>query len=76
MLCVELGAEAADAAKLRVVAERLCEPYSAWLAEPSEVFGRSLLLCERLPAGEQFCAMMNGHWVEHGWVRSAPGGAA
>jgi type VI secretion system protein ImpM len=76
MLWVELGAEAAAAAKLRAVAERLCEPYSAWLAEPSEVFGRSLLLCESLPAGEQFCAMMNGHWVEHGWVRSAPGGTA
>jgi len=26
-------------------------------------------LCESLPAGEQFCAMMNGRWVEHGWGR-------
>jgi type VI secretion system protein ImpM len=52
---------------LQGLAERLCEPYSAWLAEPSELFGRSLLLCESLPAGEQFCAMMNGHWLEHGW---------
>ena len=45
----------------------LCEPYCAWLAEPSELFGRSLLLCETLPAGEQFCAMMDGRWAEHGW---------
>jgi type VI secretion system protein ImpM len=58
---------AAGSGKLRELAERLCEPYSAWLAEPSELFGRSLLLCESLPAGEQFCAMMNGHWLEHGW---------
>ena len=47
---------------------RLCEPWSAWLAEPSEVFDRVLLLCESLPAGEQFCAMMDGHWLEHGWA--------
>lgn len=43
-------------------------PRSAWLAEPSEVFDRALLLCESLPAGEQFCAMMDGHWLEHGWA--------
>jgi type VI secretion system protein ImpM len=68
MLCVELAASGkADPVRLRELAGRLCEPYSAWLAEPSELFGRSLLLCESLPAGEQFCAMMNGHWLEHGW---------
>lgn len=48
--------------------ERLREPYSAWLAEASEVFGRTLLLCESLPAGEHFCAMMDGRWLEHGWT--------
>jgi type VI secretion system protein ImpM len=48
-------------------AGRACEPYSAWLAEPSELFGRTLLLCEALPGGEQFCAMMDGRWTEHGW---------
>jgi type VI secretion system protein ImpM len=72
MLCVELDRETAIPAALRSFAERLCEPYSAWLAEPSELFGRSLLLCETLPAGEQFCAMMNGRWVEHGWGRGCP----
>jgi len=67
MLWVELGQQARADAGLRGLVERLCEPHSAWLAEPSELFGRSLLLCESLPAGEQFCAMMNGHWLEHGW---------
>jgi len=52
---------------LRRFAERLCEPYAAWLAEPSELFGCTLLLCESLPAGEAFCAMMDGCWLEHGW---------
>jgi type VI secretion system protein ImpM len=68
MVCVDFRAsEDVPLAKLRELAERLCEPYSAWLAEPSDLFGRSLLLCESLPPGEQFCAMMNGHWLEHGW---------
>jgi type VI secretion system protein ImpM len=67
MLCVELERETEIPTVLRGLADRLCEPYSAWLAEPSELFGRSLLLCEHLPAGEQFCAMMDGHWIEHGW---------
>ncbi|MGH8725976.1 MAG: hypothetical protein ACREU1_14060, partial [Burkholderiales bacterium] len=76
MLCVDLAAAGpAIAPELRPVAARLCEPYSAWLAEPSELFGRSLLLCESLPAGEQFCAMMNGRWVEHGWGRRGLGPA-
>jgi type VI secretion system protein ImpM len=69
MLCVDLAAGAqAVAPRLRELADRLCEPYCVWLAEPSDLFGRSLLLCESLPAGEQFCAMMNGHWLEHGWA--------
>lgn len=68
MLCVDPGATgAAIPAALRELAGRLCEPYSAWLTEPSELFGRALLLCETLPADEQFCAMMDGHWPEHGW---------
>lgn len=41
-------------------------PRGAWLAEASELFGRKLLLCERLPSGEQFCAMMDGRWADHG----------
>ena len=62
MLCISLRDKAMP------VSGRLCEPWSAWLAEPSEVFDRALLLCESLPAGEQFCAMMDGHWLEHGWA--------
>lgn len=81
MLCVDLAAQTAAAVsgpvsrRLRELADRLCEPYSAWLAEPSELFDRSLLLCESLPAGEQFCAMMNGRWVEHGWGRRGLAGS-
>jgi type VI secretion system protein ImpM len=49
-------------ADLRGLAKPLAEPYSAWLAEESEIFGRSLMLCEKLPGVEQFCAMLNGEW--------------
>jgi type VI secretion system protein ImpM len=49
------------------LAERLSEPRAAWLAEESELFGRCLLLCEAMPAAEQYCAMMNGRWIEQGW---------
>lgn len=69
MLCVELAPGAAMSGALHDLADRLCEPNCAWLAEPSELFGRALLLCETLPPGEQFCAMMDGRWVEHGWGR-------
>lgn len=51
------------------LAERLSEPCAAWLAEESELFGRCLLLCEAMPAAEQYCAMMDGRWTEHGWGR-------
>jgi type VI secretion system protein ImpM len=70
MLCVPLGARGAEStAELCELAERLAQPTGAWLAEESEVFGRCLLLCEALPAAEQYCAMMNGRWIEHGWGR-------
>lgn len=49
------------------LAARLAEPTAAWLAEESELFGRCLLLCESLPPTEQYCAMMDGRWVERGW---------
>lgn len=44
-------------------------PRAAWLAEPSEVFGRTLLVCDALPPAGNFCAMIDGQWVERGWVR-------
>jgi len=69
MVCIDLAPNAGMSGALRDIAERLCEPNCAWLAEPSELFGRALLLCEDLPPGEQFCAMMDGRWVEHGWGR-------
>ncbi len=51
------------------LASRLTEPAGIWLAEESELFGRCLLLCETLPPAEQYCAMMDGRWVERGWGR-------
>ena len=71
MLWVPLGARSAQAPgpELHDLAERLAEPAVAWLAEESELFGRCLLLCEALPAAEQYCAMMDGRWVERGWGR-------
>ena len=50
-------------------APRVSEPSIAWLAEASEIFGRCLLLCASLPSPEQYCAMMDGRWAAHGWVR-------
>jgi type VI secretion system protein ImpM len=70
MLWLPLGARAAEPpAHVAALGERLAEPAGAWLAEESELFGRCLLLCETLPPAEQYCAMMDGHWVERGWGR-------
>lgn len=71
-LWIPLGPEFQGEAGLRGLAKPLAEPYSAWLAEESEIFGRSLMLCEKLPAVEQFCAMLDGEWTAHqGERRSA-----
>ena len=61
-LWIPMGTEFQGEAGLRGLAKPLAEPYSAWLAEESEIFGRSLMLCEKLPGVEQFCAMLNGEW--------------
>jgi hypothetical protein len=50
-------------------------PITVWYAETSEIFDRCLLLSERLPGAEQFCALMNGKWADHGWQTNAPAGA-
>jgi len=70
MLWVPLEANApAPADALTTLGARLAEPCAAWLAHESELFGRCMLLCEALPFPEQYCAMMDGKWVEHGWGR-------
>ena len=61
-LWIPLGEEFEGEAGVRGLAKPLAGPYSAWLAEESEIFGRSLMLCEKLPAVEQYCAMLNGKW--------------
>jgi type VI secretion system protein ImpM len=71
MLAIRLGhrdEREPRAPALRAWAERLSEPCAAWLAEPSELFGRTLLLCEALPPALELCAMMDGRWLEHGWT--------
>ena len=71
-LWMPLGPEFQGEAGPHGLAKPLAEPVSAWLAEASEIFGRSLMLCEKLPAVEQFCAMLNGEWsARHGERRSA-----
>jgi len=62
-LWIPLGPEFQGEAGLRGLAKPLAGPVSAWLAEESEIFGRSLMLCEKLPGVEQFCAMLNGEWT-------------
>jgi len=70
MLWVPLARSDRKEARARAaMAARLAEPAAAWLAEESECFGRCLLLCEALPSAEQYCAMMDGRWIEHGWSR-------
>jgi type VI secretion system protein ImpM len=71
MLWVPLGPRTGQPPAHEVIelASRLAEPTAAWLAEESEMFGRCLLLCEALPPAEQYCAMMDGRWVERGWGR-------
>ena len=59
---IPMGPEFQGEAGLRGLAKPLAGPYSAWLAEESEIFGRSLMLCEKLPAVDQYCAMLNGEW--------------
>jgi type VI secretion system protein ImpM len=61
-LWIPLGPEFQGEAGFRGLAKPLAAPLSAWLAEESEIFGRSLMLCEKLPAVDQFCAMLNGEW--------------
>jgi hypothetical protein len=61
-LWIPLGPEFEGEAGFRGLAKPLAGPLSAWLAEESEIFGRSLMLCEKLPAVDQFCAMLNGEW--------------
>src|SRR5262249_51976967 len=55
------------AAELAPLTARLAEPCAAWLAESSEVFGRTLAPTEALPPAQQFCAMMDGGAIEPGW---------
>lgn len=49
---------------------------AAWLAEATEMSGRTLAISDGLPSGDAFCALVDGRWLEHGWLRrtALPGG--
>ena len=55
--------------RLQWSAPGLAATRAAWLTEACGLFERSLLLCERLPAAEQYCAMIDARWAERGWRR-------
>lgn len=57
----------ASPAHLGARAAQLAEPYAIWLSGESEAFARCALACESLPSAAQFCGMMEGRWLEHGW---------
>ena len=61
-LWIPLGPEFQGEAGFRGLAGPLVAPISAWLAEASEIFGRSLMLSEKLPGVDQVCALLNGEW--------------
>lgn len=77
LVCLPLAARnPRPDAEMINLAQRFSEPCGAWIAEESELFGRCLLLCETLPPAEQYCAMMDGRWPQHGWSRRSPGTGA
>lgn len=65
--------EAREGVTCLTLGNRGSPPRAAWLAEASEIFGRTLLVCDALPAGGPFCAMMDGRWHEHGWISREAG---
>lgn len=73
MVCLPLASRDGRAeAEAIEISRRLAEPYGAWIAEESEVFGRRVALCETLPPPEEYCAMMDGRWAHHGWSPRHP----
>ena len=75
MLAVPLPAMASGRPwpKLRSLTATVAEPACVWLAEASDVFGACLLVGESLPPAEEFCALLDGRWSEHGWSRRGLG---
>jgi type VI secretion system protein ImpM len=42
-------------------------PCALWLARSSAAFGQWVLATAGLPQDDQFCAMLDGDWLGHGW---------
>ena len=53
--------------RLRAWYGRQTAPCALWLTRGSKTFGDWALASTGLPEGEQFCAMMDGDWQQHGW---------
>ena len=43
------------------------QPYCIWAKEGDTPEERAVLCTEKLPPGEEFCAMLDLEWEQHGW---------
>lgn len=49
------------------LAQLTLRDHSFWWSEGSQRVHPSLSVCRGMPSAEQFCAMLDGAWVERGW---------
>lgn len=42
--------------------------FTFWWNEGSEAYQPSILMSDKLPAMDQFCALLDGSWQEHQWI--------
>ncbi len=42
--------------------------FTFWWNEGSEAYQPNMLLSDKLPAMDQFCALLDGSWQEHQWI--------
>lgn len=42
--------------------------FTFWWNEGSEAYNPNVLLTDKLPVADQFCALLDGSWQEHQWV--------
>jgi type VI secretion system ImpM family protein len=42
--------------------------FTFWWNEGSEAYQPSILMSDKLPAMDQFCALLDGSWQEHKWI--------
>ena len=49
------------------IAHMALQGHSFWWTEGSQQVLPSLLVCRGLPSAAQYCAMLDGRWIERGW---------